>query len=573
MKANCFAFLAFLSSVLLTAPAPAADQQTHADIVLLNGAVYTMDAPRRWAQAVAISNGRITFVGTDQDAVKYAGPLTNVVNLKGKMVLPGFVDSHIHPIHSALDQSDCCLNDCESAECIKKTISEFVKEHPKDARHEWVIGSGWQLTAFSPQGPDKKLLDELVSDRPAYFTSQDGHSAWVNSKALSLAQVTAFTPDPKGGRIERVDGSREPAGTLREAAVDLVSHLVPSPSADERREAALNIQKKLNAVGIIGVQEACAEEPELKAYASLDDANLLTMRVSAAMAVDADKGEKQLATLKEWSKKYDGNLLRVKAAKIFADGVMETKTAAMLEPYLGGEKGDCGTLNFAPNLFKWYACKLDAAGLQIHVHAIGDRAVRATLDAIETAEKINGRSDRRHHIAHLELIDSKDINRFRELNVAANFQSFWSFRDKYVAEMTESILGPERSKHLYPVGELFKSGAVVVGGSDWSVSTYDPLAAIQVAVTRRGLTDTGDQFLLPGVPASLPEILSAYTINGAWLGHWDRESGSLETGKSADLIVLDKNLFSLPPTEIHQAKVLWTLFRGRAVYRDPNFEI
>lgn len=570
---RAISLLLFMSCLLWTVGAPAQaapEQQTHADIVLVNGSVYTMDASRRWAQAIAISNGRIAFVGTDQDAVKYAGPLSNIINLKGKLVLPGFIDSHIHPIDGALEEAGCYLADLENPETIKKTIKEFAKEHPDD---KWIQGSGWALPAFGPKGPEKKLLDELVPDRPAYMVSQDGHSGWANSKALELAGINSFSPDPAGGRIERLGESKEPNGTLRESACELVAKLIPKPTEDEYREAALRVQKKLNGLGIVGVQDACAGESELKAYASLDDSNLLTMRVSAAMMLNADKGESQIATLKDWRDKYDGNTLSVRAIKIFSDGVVEAKTAALLEPYLGGAKDDRGILELSPSLFKWYACKLDGAGFQIHVHAIGDRAVRTALDAIETAQKINGRSDKRHHIAHLELIDAKDMNRFRDLGVTANFQAFWAFRDKYVSEMTEPILGPERSKRLYPINSVFKTGAVVVGGSDWTVTTANPLDAIQVAVTRCGLEENPDKVFLPEERVSLPEILSAYTINGAYLAHWERETGSLEAGKSADLIVLDKNLFSIDPREIHKTKILWTLFQGRPVHRDPNFEI
>lgn len=580
MKSNakrCLAaktFLCILASALQAmfslVPLAAAEEQTHADLVLVNGSIYTMDASRRWAQAIAISNGRIAFVGTDQDAVKYAGPLSNIINLHGKLVLPGFIDSHVHPIESQLEENGCPLSDYETADSIKKKISTYAKEHPKEP---WVMGSGWQLPAFPAKGPDKKLLDEIVPDRPAYMVSQDGHSTWVNSKALELAGINSFTPDPAGGRIEREGSTQEPSGTLRESASELVSKLVPKPSQDEYREAALAVQKKLNALGIVGVQEAHAEESQLKAYASLDDSNLLTMRVSAAMGLESGKGEAQIAILKSWRDKYDGNLLRARQVKIFADGVIEAKTAALIDPYLGGDGKETGILDFSPTLLKWYACKLDAAGFQIHVHAIGDRAVRVALDAIETAEKLNGRSDKRHHIAHLELIDPQDIPRFRELNITANFQGFWAYRDKYVEDLTEPILGKERSNRLYPIQSLFKSGATVVGGSDWSVTTPNPLDAIQVAVTRCGLDQKPDKVFMPEERATVPEMIEAYTINGAWLGHWEKETGSLEAGKSADLIVLDKNIFAIPPNEIHKAKVLWTLFQGRAVHRDPDFEI
>lgn len=571
MRAILIVFFMCLSVVINAVPAQCAgDAQTHADIVLVNGAIYTMDATRHWAQAIAVSNGRIVFVGTDQDAVKYAGPLTNTINLRGKMVLPAFIDSHIHPIDGAIEEAGCYLGNFETLDSVKKAIQEYAKEHPNE---KWIIGSGWALPIFGKKGPEAKLLDELVPDRPAFMVAQDGHSAWVNSKALEAAGISSFTPDPAGGRIERNEGSKDPSGCLRETAIELVAKLTPKPDAEQYREAALRVQKKLNALGIAGVQDACVKEEELKAYASLDDSNLLSMRVSAAMMLNVDKGEAQINTFKEWRDKYDGDLLRARSVKIFTDGVVESKTAALLEPYTGGDANDLGILEITPPLFKWYAAKLDAAGFQIHVHAIGDRAVRVALDGLETAQRINGKSDKRHHIAHLELIDEKDINRFRELNIAANFQSFWAFRDKYVSDLTEPILGPARSNRLYPIKSIFKTGALVVGGSDWTVTTANPLEAIQVAVTRCGLNEGQDKVFMPEERVTLPEILAAYTINGAYLGHWEKDTGSLEAGKSADLIVLDKNLFDIPLNEIHKTKVLWTIFRGRAVYRDQSFEL
>lgn len=563
-------FLMILSSLLVltgTGKVLAADQ-THADIVLVNGAVYTMDSGRRWAQAVGITNGRISFVGTDQEAVKHAGTLTHVINLRGKMVLPGFIDSHIHPVQGALEEQECFLSDFEKEESIVTAISEYAAAHKDEP---WLLGSGWQLPIFGEKGPKKELLDKLVPNQPAYIISQDGHSAWVNSKALELAGITAFSPDPPSGRIERQQDGRTPSGTLRESAMALVAKLLPPVSDEKKRDAALRVQKKLNSMGILAVQDASVDESILKAYESLDSANLLTMHVSACMTLDPFKGEKQIDTLRQWRAKYDGNLLSARSVKIFSDGVVEAKTAAMLEPYLKGDGKESGTLNLTPVQFKWYATKLDAAGFQIHIHAIGDRAVRTALDSLETAQKVNGKTDKRHHIAHLEVIQPDDIKRFRQLNVAANFQPFWAYRDKYMSDLTEPFLGEARTKMLYPIGSMFRSGAQVVAGSDWTVSTANPLDAIQVAVTRTGLNEGADKSFLPEERASLPDILAAYTINGAYLGHWENEIGSIEPGKYADLIILDKNLFDVPPSEIHNCKVLWTLFRGREVYRNMSF--
>lgn len=564
----CFGLL--LPSCIFPALAVDKDEQTHADMVLVNGAIYTMDASRSWASALAIKNGRIAYVGNDRTAVSYAGPLTNVVNLEKRMVLPGLIDSHIHAIDGELEEAGCYLANYESVDSIKKAIKDYASENQTKP---WVVGSGWALPVFGKQGPEKALLDEIVPDRPAYMVAQDGHSAWVNSKALELAGISAFSPDPQGGRIERKEGSKEPSGTLRESAMNVFASLVPKPSQEEYREAALKVQKRLNALGITAVQDACVNEDELKAYASLDDSNLLSMRVSAAMQLNAEKGESEIKKFKQWRELYDGNLLSARAVKIFADGVIESKTAALLEPYLGGDAGDRGILEVQSGTFKWFATKLNQEGFQLHIHAIGDRAVRTALDAVETSQKILGKNDLRHHIAHLELIDKADLNRFRSLNVAANFQAYWAYRDKYVSDLTEPILGKERCKRLYQINSVYKSGAMIIGGSDWTVTTANPLEAIQVAVTRCALNEGPEKAFLPEESIGLSEILAAYTINGAYIGHWEKESGSLEPGKSADLILLDKNLFEIPPTQIHKTKVLWTIFKGRTVHRDIAFEI
>lgn len=562
--ATCFSF------ILPGAEAARANDQTHADLVLTNAAIYTVDGSRRWAQAIAVANGKIVYVGTPRGVEPFTGPLTNIFDLEGKLVLPGFCDSHVHPISSTLEEAECSLIGCESKDDIYKVIDTYVKEHPDK---KWICGSGWELPFFQDAAPRKEDLDRLVPDRPAFFSSADGHSAWVNSKALELAGIDKSTPDPQSGRIEHDPINHEPAGTLRESAISMVSKLLPEVTADQYREAAFAAQKKLNSLGIIAVQEADANEKILQAYSSLDSSNLLTMRVRAALYVDPAKGVEQIVALKALRDKFSGNLLQPVAVKIFADGVIEAKTAAILEPYIeaDGQKSNVGLLNLSPDLFKQLVTKLEREKFQVHVHAIGDRAVRASLDAFADARKNNGINDLRHHIAHLELIHPDDVSRFRDLNVTANFQPFWAYCDKYMSELTEPILGRERMKRVYPMRSVYKSGAVLVAGSDWSVTSLNPLDAIQVAITRCGLNEPASKVFLPEERLSLPEIIAAYTINGAYLMHNENETGSLEVGKSADLIILDKNIFTIPPSEIHKTKVLMTVFRGREVYRHPAF--
>jgi hypothetical protein len=325
-----------------------------------------------------------------------------------------------------------------------------------------------------------------------------------------------------------------------------------------------------NRFGLTALHEASASEEVLQAYAALERRGRLTARVIASVRVNPGKGLAEVVRLGSLRRRYTAGRLRAAAAKIFADGVLETSTAAVLEPYVG-TSGDRGKANLEPPELTRLVAELDRAGFQIHVHAIGDRAIRMALDAFEAARAANGRRDARHHVAHLELIDPEDIPRFRRLGVVANFQPFWANGDSYLTELTEPKLGPARSRWLYPIASLVRSGAPVAFGSDWNVSSMNPLEGIQVAVTRREPDRDPGPAWIGEEAISLSEAIAGYTIGGAYLGFAEKETGSLEPGKSADLIVLDRNLFEIPAWQIHQARVLWTLLEGREVYRDPAF--
>jgi predicted amidohydrolase YtcJ len=323
-----------------------------------------------------------------------------------------------------------------------------------------------------------------------------------------------------------------------------------------------------NRFGIVSIIEASAGPETLDAYAALDKSGELTVRVLASLYVDTDRGVAEVRRLAGLRRRYAGGRLKATAAKIFADGVMEPHTAALLEPYID-RPGDRGTPLLEPEAFDALARALDLAGFQIHVHAIGDRAVRMALDAFEAAGRSNGFRDMRHHIAHLELIDPADIPRFKQLGAAANFQALWAYADTYITDLTLPILGPRRSRWLYPIGSVARTGARIAGGSDWSVSSMNPLLAIQVALTRRGPDAPPGEAWIPEERVDLMTMLRAYTVNGAWLSHDERTRGTLEAGKAADLIVLDRDLFAIPASEIGRAKVLLTLLDGREVFRDP----
>ncbi len=564
LRALALALITVVLAALAAACAPPPAER--ADLILTNAAVVTMAAGRPRAEALAIGGGRILFVGDARGALGRRGEATRVVDLGGRMVLPAFQDSHIHLVTGGVELGLCDLNGLGTKAEVLAKIKDYAASHPDAA---WITGGGWDLPLFPQANPRKEDLDAIVPDRPAALDAADGHSLWVNSKALALAGVTKDTADPPGGRVERDAGTGEPSGTLRESAAGLVEKLVPPLGPEDYRRGLRAGQALAGSFGIASIIEANAGPDVLDAYADLDRRGELAVRVLASLHVDPDKGLAEVRRIDGLRRTYAGRRLKATAAKIFADGVMEPHTAALLAPY-ADRPGDAGTPLLEPEAFDELARALDLAGFQIHVHAIGDRAVRMALDAFEAAGRANGFRDMRHHIAHLELIDPADIPRFKRLGVAANFQALWAYADTYITDLTLPILGPERSRWLYPIGSVARTGARIAGGSDWSVSSMNPLLAIQVAVTRRAPDAPAGEAWIPEERVDLTTMLRAYTLNGAWLSHEEKSRGSLEAGKFADLIVLDRDLYAVPASEIGRARVLWTLLDGREVFRDPS---
>jgi predicted amidohydrolase YtcJ len=564
-KGICPFSVRLILALLLATSLLQAQQTNRADLVFTNGAIYTSDAARRWADAVAIREGKLIYVGSNEGVRPHISSTTRVIDLQGKMMLPGFVDSHVHPVSSGMQLNDCALTNITSVAGILEAVKQCKA---KLGGKKWLVGSGWELPLFEKANPSKDLLDQIVPDIPVFLEAADGHSAWVNSKALALAGVGRETKDPPRGRIER-DKNGEPSGTLREAAIDLVSRHIPAPTQADYVEGLRRALKLANGFGITSVQDANASVNELKAYKSLDERGELTVRVVAATRVNPDKGEAQITDLMLLSGTYRTPRLSAKAAKIFVDGVLESHTAFLLEPYVD-QPGNRGSVNYPPEQLNRIVTVLDRAGFQVHVHAIGDGAVRMALDAFEAAQKANGRDDMRHHIAHLELISPDDIPRFARLRVIANFQPLWAYADSYITDLTEPIIGPERSRWLYPIRSVVRTGAVVVGGSDWSVTSLNPLEAIQIGITRYGLNDAKRVSWLPNERVDLATMIAAYTINGAYLAHREKQTGSIEVGKAADLIVLSDNLFTLPEYSSHKARVLLTLLDGKEVFRHSD---
>jgi hypothetical protein len=543
---------------------PGDEPVSGADTLFTNGFVYTVDADRSTAQAVAVKDGKIVYVGDDAGAKKFIGDNSRVVDLEGRMLLPGFQDSHIHPIGAGIEAGVCDLNGLAGIAEYRQTIREYASANPD---LPWIVGGGWSMSVFGPGGaPNRDIIDEIVPDRPVFLTSQDGHTGWANSAALKIAGITKDTPDPVDGRIDRDPESGEPIGSLQEGATKLVSKHIPPTSEEERIAGLVYAVKLLNSYGITGVQDAIVGKDELVAYKALEGRGGLSMHVVGALWWDRERGMEQIPELVALRDEFTDGQVDARTVKIMQDGVMENYTAAMLEPYLipGGGKG---IPMVDPQKLKEIVSDLDKQGFQVHFHAIGDAAVRQSLDAIEEALLDNGQLGHRHHISHLQMIDPADIPRFAELDAVANFQPLWAYPDEYVTELTIPFIGEERARWMYPIKSVLDTGARVAFGSDWSVSTANPFPQIETAITRKSATEDS-AVLNPEQRIDLVAALAAFTINAAFVNRLDEQTGSIEVGKLADLIVLDQNLFEIAPEDISETKSLLTMFEGKVVHGD-----
>ncbi|MFI0508937.1 putative amidohydrolase YtcJ [Streptomyces canus] len=541
-----------------------------ADLVLTGGPVHTVDPARSRATAVAVRDGRIVAVGHDE-VHELIGPRTEVVDLAGKLLLPGFQDAHVHPQGAGLELGLCHLADTvDPAEYLRR-VRAYADRNP-DA--EWITGGGWSLEAFPGGAPTAAALDAVVPDRPVFLPNRDHHGAWVNSRALERAGIDARTPDPADGRIER-DADGNPTGMLQEGAVHLVGRLVPDPTPEEQLTALLRAQAVLHSYGVTAWQDAIVgayanlTDPAPSYLAALDR-GLLTARVVGALWWDRERGAEQIPELVARREELNRGRFRAGTVKVMQDGIAENHTAAMLDPYLTGcgcASDNSGISFVEPDDLKKYVTELDARGFQVHFHALGDRAVREALDAVESARAANGWRDTRHHLAHLQVVHPLDVPRFRALGASANLQMLWAAHEPQMDELTLPFLGDERGARQYPFGDLLRAGATLAAGSDWPVSSPDPFQAIHVAVNRitPGAPEGTPRFL-PGQRLDLGTAVAAYTAGSAHVNHLDDITGSIAVGRAADLVVLDRDPFAGPPEEIAATRVLQTFVEGRRVH-------
>ena len=527
-----------------------------ADVLLTGAKVYTVDAAQPWAEAIAIRDGGIVAVGKAAD-LEQRYDAAQTLKLDGDMVLPGFHDSHVHPIGAGMSLALCDLSAMDTVDAIVAKVKQCRDEQTGS---DWIVGSGWDLSLFPEANPKKDVLDAVSAERPIVLAGADGHSTWVNSKALMAAHIDKATPNPPKGVIERDPKTGEPSGVLRESAQGLVRAVVPPPSPAAREAGLQRALAVLNGFGITSFIDAALDPENIAVYRAADEQGKLTARVVGCV-VD---GTPNLDALVQPADRGTHKRLRIDSVKFFLDGVLEGETAALLEPYL--DTGAKGEPKYKLEDLAARVTALDAKGVQVHMHAIGDAAVRQGLDAIAAARAANGPHDNRHHIAHLQLVDPADYPRFAELDVTANFQALWALPDSYIMDVNLPVVGQARVDRMYPIGSLARAHARIAGGSDWFVSSPNPLLAIQTGVTRQDPEGKFKGVLNANEAVPLATMIEAYTKNGAFLMHQEQDVGTIEVGKLADLVVLDKNLFNIPPSEIGSAKVVMTLLEGKTIF-------
>lgn len=542
-----------------------------ADLIIKNAKIYTSAEPQ-WQSAITIRKGRIVQIGSDQEAVKLAGPSTKIFDAEARLIMPGFHDCHVHLAEGGAELLQCRLNSAKNRAEVLALLQKWRDEKNSGG---WILAAGLPLPAVMKEPLTRQILDQISSSQPILVYAEDGHSAWLNSKALQLAKITSTSKTTCGGIIE-LDEQGQPNGCLREGALALAQKVLPVLSLKERSAALEKAITLANSFGITSAQEAHANPEVITAYYDLAQRKKLNLKVVAALhtgTMTAKAYQQIEADAKKYSK-YER--LSAHSAKIFADGVVESHTAALLEPYSDSSRDRLKDneknqgLNFTPEQLKNTVKELANRGFQLHIHAIGDQAVRAALDAFAALPK---GGDLRHQIAHVQLVAPPDLGRFAELNVSANCQAAWAYQDAYIKELTAPLLGKERMNRVYPFKSLKQAGARLAAGSDWTVSTLNPLEAMQTAVTRQAPKPKNSALepaLNPSEALDLNDIAKAYTTGGAYVNHSENHTGSLELGKCADLVMLDKNIFTIPKDEIASAKVILTLLDGKPVYKDST---
>ena len=547
----------------------------HVDRIFINGKIWTADDKHPSAEAMAVSGERIVAVGSTQEIRVLAGPDTAVIDLKGRLVVPGFQDSHLH--FPGMSVNDVDLHGVETLQEFQHRLADFAKAHPK---LPWITGHGWGYSAFPNQTVDKKYIDAVISDRPVYVSERDGHMGLANSKAIQIAGVTSATPDPPNGHIMK-DASGQPTGEFKEAAQQLISSHIPPESMDDRYQALLQHMDEAAAAGLTAVQDAFTSLSSFPIYERAASAGALKLRFRFAPGIlPNEEGaprnhklttaltEADLKRYRELKETYTGPLLKFGSIKGVLDGTVDARTAAMFEPYVGGGTGipfwEQDDLNKTVALY-------DKEGFQVLLHAIGDKAINMALDAFEYAEKTNGTSGRRHRVEHAEVPLLSDLPRFKQLGVIASTQAMFANPDATVLDNFAVLLGPARASHADSFKIFDDAGITQAFGSDWGVFSFAPLPAIYCVVTRMTPEGVPAGGWYPEGRISVEAALRHFTRDGAYASFDEDVRGTLTVGKLADLVVLSKDILTVPPAEIFKTKVLLTVMGGKDTYRDTEF--
>jgi len=539
-----------------------------AEVIIVHAKIFTADEKRPWAQSLAVYKGRIVAVGTDDEVTRMRGIGTKMIDAGGKLVLPGFTDCHIHFLSGGLGLRRLNLEGAANVADIQSRLRKYAAEH---AGEEWILGRGWNYAMFAPETlPNKKYLDEVVADRAVFLRAYDGHTSWANSKALALAGITKSTPNPANGEIVHDSQTGEPTGALKESASALVGKLVPKPDHVEQLNALRAAIRWAVQNGITRVHSAGGDFEELDVLQELRNEGQLWIRFHIAYLLEPPELRPQdISAIENAWKKFHDDWIEVNSAKFLLDGVVESHTAAMLEPYTDDESRK-GSLFWDPEKYRAAVAELDKRGVQIYTHAIGDSAVRTALDAYESAAQKNRSRDRRHRVEHIETIAASDLPRFGALGVIASMQPLHSYPDEDTMEVWARNVGPERAGRAWAWRSIAEEGGQYAFGSDWPVVTLNPWQGIQTAVTRQTSDGKPADGFVRSQRLTVAQAVQGYTLNAAVAGHLERTEGSIEVGKVADMIIVDRNIFEISTGKIDQTKVVLTVAGGRIVYEAEN---
>ena len=557
-------FICYICSICL-----AADTLLPADKILVHARIYTEDEKHPWAEAIAIRGDKIVAVGSEKEIEPYRGGSTEIMDAGGRLVLPGFEDCHIHFMDGSLGLSQVDLNEAPTVAEIQKRVKEYASSRPNEP---WITGMGWTYPTFGAAAlPDKKILDEIVPDRPVYLVAFDGHSSWANSKALAMAGVTKQTPDPPNGKIVRA-ANGEATGALQESAGDLIAAKMPKPTREERLAALRKGFREANKFGLTRVHSAGGDFEYLDLFNELRQHGDLTLRFYVAYFLNPPElRSEDLDAIEKARRTYHDDWISGGAVKTMLDGVVEAHTAAMLTAY-SDDPTQIGKMFWEPEKYKAAIAELDKRGIQIFTHAIGEKAVRTALDAYENATHVNETHDARPRIEHIETIAASDIPRFGKLGVIASVQPLHLYPDADTLDIWARNAGRDRASRAWSFHSIAANGGHLAFGSDWPVVTMNPWKGLQTGITRKTSEGKPETGFVPTEAVSLEQGIHAYTLGAAFAGRREQQEGSLEVGKLADLIIVDQDLFKISPSQIDKTQVLLTMVGGRVVYESRQWQ-